>query len=135
MDAEIAAIEKNNTWKLVELLKGQKTISVKWVYNTKLKENGEVDKYKARLVAKGYKQEYKFDYKEVFALVGRHDTIRLVISLAAQNSWLIFHLDVKSTFLHRHLEEYVFIDQPPSYVIHGSEHKMYKLNKALYELK
>lgn len=29
MDAEITAIEKNNTWKLVELPKGQKTIGVK----------------------------------------------------------------------------------------------------------
>lgn len=105
MDAEIAAIEKNNTWKLVELPKGQKTISVKWVYKTKLKENGEVDKYKARLVAKGYKQEYGVDYKEVFAPVARHDTIRLIISLAAQNSWPIFHLDVKSAFLHGNLEE------------------------------
>ncbi|KAG8481752.1 hypothetical protein CXB51_027230 [Gossypium anomalum] len=54
---------------LTELSEGQKTIGVKWVYKTKLKENGEVDKYKARLVAKGYKQEFWVDYKEVFALV------------------------------------------------------------------
>ncbi|RVW74571.1 Retrovirus-related Pol polyprotein from transposon RE1 [Vitis vinifera] len=39
---------------LCDLPKGQKTIGVKWVYKTKLKENGEVDKHKARLVAKGY---------------------------------------------------------------------------------
>ncbi|RVW90346.1 Retrovirus-related Pol polyprotein from transposon TNT 1-94 [Vitis vinifera] len=73
-------------------------------YKTKLKENGEVDKYKARLVAKGYKQEFGVDYKEVFAPVARHDTIRLVIALAAQNSWPIFQLDVKSAFLHGNLE-------------------------------
>lgn len=34
----------------------KKTIGVKWVFKTKPKENGEVDKYKARLVANGYKQ-------------------------------------------------------------------------------
>ncbi|XP_058110887.1 uncharacterized protein LOC131253765 [Magnolia sinica] len=53
---------------------------------TKLKENGEVDKYKARLVAKGYKLEFGIDYKEVFAPFARHNTIRLIIALAAQNS-------------------------------------------------
>ena len=74
MDAEITAIERNDTWELCDIPKGQKTIGVKWVYKTKLKENGEVDKHKARLVAKGYKHEFGVDYKEVFALVARHDT-------------------------------------------------------------
>lgn len=89
MNAEIVAIERNNTWESTELLKGKKTIGVKWVYITKLNENGEVDKYKARLVAKGYKQEFDIHYKEVFVQVTRHNTIRLVITFATQNSWLI----------------------------------------------
>ena len=135
MDAEIIAIERNDTWELCHLPKGQKTIGVKWVYKTKLKENGEVDKHKAYLVAKGYKQEFGVDYKEVFAPVARHDTIRLVIAMAAQNSWPIFQLDVKSTFLYGDLKEEVFIDQPPGYVKLGNEHKVYKLKKALYGLK
>jgi len=52
MDAEIEAIERNDTWKLTDLPEGHKTIGVKWIFKTKLKENGEVDKHKARLVAK-----------------------------------------------------------------------------------
>ena len=100
MDEEISAIEQNDTWELSDLPKRRKTIGIKWVYKTKLKENGEVDKYKARLVAKGYKQEFGVDYKEVFAPGARHDTIRLVIMLATQNSWPIFQLDVKSAFFH-----------------------------------
>lgn len=67
----------------MDLLENQKTIDVKWIYKTKLKENGEVDKYKARLVAKGYSQEYGINYKEMFAPVARLDTIRLVTALAA----------------------------------------------------
>ena len=73
MDAEITAIERNDTCELCDIPKGQKTIGVKWVYKTKLKENGEVDKHKACLVAKSYKHEFGVDYKEVFALVARHD--------------------------------------------------------------
>ena len=49
---EIEVIELNETWELTNLPKGTKKIGVKWVFKTKLNENGEVDKYKARLVQK-----------------------------------------------------------------------------------
>ncbi|RZB42467.1 Retrovirus-related Pol polyprotein from transposon TNT 1-94 [Glycine soja] len=76
MDDEIDSIERNDTWELCDLPNGHNTIGVKWIFKTKQKENGEVDKYKARLVAKGYKQQYGVDYTEVFSPVARHDTIR-----------------------------------------------------------
>ncbi|XP_016647152.1 PREDICTED: ABC transporter B family member 4-like [Prunus mume] len=63
------------------------------------------------------------------------DTIRLVVSLAAQNSWPVYQLDVKSAFLHGELNEKVFIDQPPGYVQKGNEKKVFRLKKALYRLK
>ncbi|KAF3667702.1 hypothetical protein FXO37_09904 [Capsicum annuum] len=135
MDDEIEAIERNDTWELIDLTEKHKIIGIKWVYKTKLKENGEINKYKARLVAKGYKKEYGMDYTEVFAPFSRHDTIRMLIALAAQNSWPIFQLDVKSAFLHGYLEEEVFIEQPPGYVKIRSENKVYRLKKDLYGLK
>jgi hypothetical protein len=135
MDQEMQAIERNDTWELTVLPSGSKTIGVKWVFKTKVNENGEVDKYKARLVAKGYCQQYGIDYSEVFAPVARLDTIRIVISLAAQNSWVIYQLDVKSAFLHGEINEEVFVDQPPGYEQKGNESKVYRLKKALYGLK
>ena len=135
MDAEIDAIERNDTWELTCLPTDAKKVGVKWVYKTKFNENGEIDKYKARLVAKGYTQEHGIDYTEVFAPVARMDTVRLVISLAAQKQWTIFQLDVKSAFLHGDLCEDVFVEQPPGYEKKGNEHKVYKLKKALYGLK
>ena len=44
-------------------------------------------------------------------------------------------MDVKSAFLHRELNEAVFIDQPQGYEKQGEEHKVYRLKKALYGLK
>lgn len=75
MDQEIDAIERNQTWELVEVPKGKKPIEVKWVYKTKLNVQGEVEKYKARFVVKGYKQKYGVDYKEVFAPAASLETI------------------------------------------------------------
>ena len=71
----------------------------------------------------------------MFALVAKLDTIRLVLSMAAQNSWSIHQLDVKSAFLHGELEEEVYIDQPPGYVKQGYENQVYRLKKAPYGLK
>lgn len=135
MDSEIKTIEKNQTWKLTELPAGAKKIGVKWIYKTKLNELGEVEKYKARLVAKGYSQQYGVDYTEVFAPVARMDTVRMIIALAAQRSWRIYQLDVKSAFLHGELNEDVYVEQPRGYEKKGSEHKVYKLQKTLYGLK
>ena len=105
------------------------------VYKTKLKKNGEIDKNKAHLIAKAYKQEFVIDHKEVFAPVARHSIIILMIALTTQNSWAIFQMDVKLAFLHGDLQEEIFTDQPLGYVKLGIEHKVYKLKKALYELK
>ena len=135
MDDEIKAIEKNDTWELTSLPKGHKAIGVKWVYKAKKNAKGEVERYKARLVAKGFKQRYGIDYEEVFAPVARLETIRLIISLAAQNRWKIHQMDVKSAFLNGHLEEEVYVEQPMGYVVKGNEDKVLKLNKALYGLK
>ncbi|PNX85850.1 hypothetical protein L195_g041924 [Trifolium pratense] len=135
MNNEMEAIEKNNTWELTDLPTGAKTIGLKWIFKTKLNENGEVEKYKARLVAKGYSQQYGVDYTEVFAPVARWDTIRMVIALAAQKGWSVYQLDVKSAFLHGELNEAVFVDQPQGYVKKGDTVKVYRLKKALYGLK
>ena len=87
-------------------------IGVKWVYKKKTNAEGEVERYKARLVVKGYKQREEINYDEVFALVTRMETIRLLISLAAQHRWTILQMDVKSAFLNGVLEEKVYVEQP-----------------------
>lgn len=115
--------------------KGHKAIGVKWVYKAKKNAKREVERYKARLVAKGYSQKVGIDYDEVFAPITRLETVRLIISLAAQNSWRIHQMDVKSTFLNGVLEEEVYIVQPQDYEIKGQEDKVLKLKKALYRLK
>lgn len=59
------------------------------MYKTKYISNGEINHFKARFMAKGYKQKLYINYFEVFAHVARLDTIRMLISISAQNSWKI----------------------------------------------
>lgn len=87
-----------------------------------------------RLVTKGYKQKQGIDYEELFTPIARLETVRLLISIAAQFQWKIHHMDVKSAFLKGILEEEVYIEQPQGYVVKGHEHKVLRLKKALYGL-
>ena len=96
---------------------------------------GEVERHKARLVVKGYRQKAGIDYDEVFAPVARMETIRLLISQAAQFGWPIYQMDVKSAFLNGVLEEEVYVEQPLGYMKAGKEQLVLRLEKALYGLK
>ena len=82
-------IEKNGTWQLEERPENGKVLGVKWVYRTKLNPNGSINKLKARLVVKGYFQQHGIDFSDTFAPVARHDTIRLLVALAAKMGWKI----------------------------------------------
>lgn len=135
MQVEIDAIERNGTWKLIELPPGHKEIDLKWVFKQKKDTNGKVVKHKARLVAKGYVQKFGVDFDEVFAPVTRMETVRLLLALAAQSEWEVHHLDVKSAFLNGELKEKVYVTQPRGFEKEGEEHKVYKLSKALYGLR
>ena len=111
----------------MELAEGGKKVGVKWIYKTKFNENVEVNKYKAMLIAKGCTQQHGVEYTEVFAHLACMETIRFVVALAAQKSWFIYQLDVKSAFLYGDLNEEVFVEQPCVYVQKGHEQKIYKL--------
>eukprot|EP00253_Pinus_taeda_P018048 PITA_18048 len=63
------------------------------------------------------------------------ETMRAVLSIAAQNKWKVYQMDVKSAFLNGVLKEEVYIEQPLGYEKKGQEHKLCRLKKALYGLK
>jgi hypothetical protein len=54
MMEEMDSIEENDTWSLVDLPLGRKSIRVKWVFKVNRDEHGAMSKHKARLVVKGY---------------------------------------------------------------------------------
>ncbi|CAJ2666701.1 unnamed protein product [Trifolium pratense] len=131
---EMKALEKNKTWSVMTLPDDKKTVGCKWVFTVKYNSDGSIERYKARLVAKGFTQTYGIDYSETFAPVAKLNTVRILLSLAANLDWPLHQLDVKNAFLNGDLEEEVYMDIPP-----GFEDKfgsnVCKLNKSLYGLK
>ena len=94
-----------------------------------------MDKYKARLVARGVTQREGIHYEETFAPTARMSTIHILLAIAAQYGWKVHQMDVKSAFLNGELYEEVYMMQPPSFKVVGSEPKVCRLQKALYGLK
>lgn len=135
MQEELDSIYQNSTWEFTDLPSDHKAIGLKWVFKVKKDPEGNLVKHKARLVVKGYAQIQGVDYDEVFAPVARLETVRLLLSLAAQGEWEVHHMDVKSAFLNGDLMEEVYVQQPPGFTSSSSAKKVLKLEKALYGLK
>ena len=87
MEAEMDALQKNETWELVDVPSGKKPVGCKWVFAVKFKGDGSLERYKAKLVSKGYTQTYEVDYQETFAPVAKMNTIRILLSLAVNFDW------------------------------------------------
>lgn len=134
MNAEIKALQENNTWELTDLPSGKTPIGCKWVYTIKLKADGSIERYKARLVAKGYTQQLGIDYIETFSPVARITTIRTLLPVASSRAWHIHQLDINNAFLHGDLTEEVDMTLPPGFEPERPN-QVCKLLRSLYGLK
>lgn len=132
MEAEMESIRASNTWDHATLPAGHRAIGLKWVFKVKRDPAGNIVNHKARLVAKGYAQRQGVDFDEVFAPVGRLETVGLLLAVAAQRQWTVHHMDVRLAFLNCELEEEVYVHQPAGFVDGGNAQKVLKLRKALY---
>ena len=132
---EMAAINANHTWALVDLPSGRKAIETKWVFDLKLDNQGNITRYKARLVAKGFRQIANVDYFDTYAPVARYASIRTVLAMAAIYDLEILQIDAVTAFLNGELTEEVYVQQPQGFVDVINKHQVCHLQKAIYGLK
>nr|GEX18245.1 putative reverse transcriptase domain-containing protein [Tanacetum cinerariifolium] len=109
-------------------------IGTKWVFRNKKDEIGSVKRNKATLVAQGRTQEERIDYDKVFAPVAKIEAIRLFLAYASFQDFVVYQMDVKSTFLYGKIEEHVYVCQPLGFEDPDFLDKVYKVEKALYGL-
>ena len=132
---EMTSLHKNEAWDLVELPAGRKPICRKWVFKKKTNAKGKVEKYKAWLVEKGYSQVSGIDFGDIFSLVAKAASIRLLLYVVVAFDFDVEQMDVKTTFLHGDLEEEIYMKQPEGFAMKGKKELVCKLKKSLYGLK
>ena len=136
MKEELDALHKTGTWNLVDLPSGKSVIGCKWVFKIKTRSYGTVDRYKARLVTRSFTQEYEIDYEKTFAHVARLSSVITFIAISMDRKWLLFHMDVKNSFLNGELSKEVYMKLRPSNSYPpGFPHRVFRLRRALYGLK
>ncbi|GJZ97918.1 putative ribonuclease H-like domain-containing protein [Tanacetum coccineum] len=135
MQEEIHEFERLEVWELVPCPDNVFLIKLKWIYKVKTDESGGVLKNKARIVAQGFRQEKGIDFDESFAPFARIEAIRIFLANAAHKNMTIYQMDVKMAFLNGELKEEVYISQPEGFVDQDNPSHVYKLKKALYDLK
>jgi histone deacetylase 1/2 len=86
-------------------------------------------------VVRGFRQCADIDFTDTFAPTIKLGTIQTVLHLAISRAWPVHQMDVSNAFLHGHLSEQVYCQQPTGFV--NAEHldRVCLLSRSLYGLK
>jgi hypothetical protein len=90
---------------------------------------------KDRLVAQGFSQVEGLDFEKIFDHVAHLETIWILLAFASSKEFKLYQMDVKSVFLNCVIQKEVFVRQPLGFENSKYPNRVYKLSKALYELK
>ena len=60
-------------------------------------------------MAKSFIQKEGVDYEDTFSPVAMLKSIRILLSIAAHYDYEIWKMDIKTTFLNKHLEETIYL--------------------------
>ncbi|GJU18011.1 retrovirus-related pol polyprotein from transposon TNT 1-94 [Tanacetum coccineum] len=113
---------------------GKIAIGSKWVFSNKKDEVGTVIINKARLVTQGFSQEEGIDYDETFAPVAWMEAIKIFLAFATYMNFIVFQMDVKSSFLNGKLKEEVYVKQVPERCLSNTWRQIGFLNAKKQQL-
>ncbi|GKB66196.1 putative ribonuclease H-like domain-containing protein [Tanacetum coccineum] len=102
---ELLQFKLQKVWTLFDLPYGKRTIGTKWVYRNKKDDR-----------------------------VARIKAIRLFLAYASFMNFIVYQMDVKSAFLYGTIKEQIYVCQPPGFEDLEFPNKIYKVEKALYDL-
>lgn len=134
MTDEFMALISNKTWVLVPRPPDSNVIKCIWMFKKKLNTNSSLSRYKVTLVANRRSQRPDIDYDDKFSPVVKLTTIQTVLSILVTHQGPIRQLDVKNAFLHEHLRETVYIQQPPVFKDPTGSNHVFLLQRSLYGL-
>jgi hypothetical protein len=86
-------------------------------------------------VVRGDIQRPDIDFGETFSPVVKPARIRTILSIVASKEWPAHQLDVTNAFLHDHLDEQIYCQQPAGFVDPNQPDVVCLLSRSLYGLR
>lgn len=133
MDAKMGIIKEMGTWKEAELPEGRNKMQTGihkeegWMQkNCQIQGTTSCARFFSKTQSRLLRQWN-------FLTHDRFETLRAMLAHTAIHNWKLWQFDIKGTYLHGHLEEEIYMAQPPGYE-DGSQ-QVWKLIRALYRLK
>ncbi len=123
----------NEIWKETVSLRRVNIIISKWVFKLKLNINEFLNKLKARLVTKGFSQIYNVDYKNIFTLTVKFNTLWVFLTIVALKNLECHQVNVNNIFTEFFLKKTIYITLSSEVNI-ASNHVLCILH-SLYDLK
>nr|GEW69884.1 ribonuclease H-like domain-containing protein [Tanacetum cinerariifolium] len=110
------------------------SITVSLIPTTRVHKDHHVTQILGDLLQLPKQEEEGINYEEVFAPVARIEAISLFLAYDSFMGFIVYQMDVKSTFLYGTIEEEVYICQPLGFENPDYPDKVYKVVKELYDL-
>ena len=103
----------------------------KWVMKRKADNS-----YKARLVAQGWKEVHGLDCGCTFDEVCRLQSVGIFVVITVEFDLDMDHMDVSTAFLYADIQEKVFMEQAPGFVVKDNDggELVMQLEKSVYGL-
>nr|GAT42892.1 polyprotein [Mycena chlorophos] len=140
MKAEVETLRGHKTFALIPRSEadGKPILPLKWVYQNRHDEAGDVKQHKARVCVCGDLQDkLGFPTAETFAPVLKFTSRNILLAMAAHHGWHVRQCDFKGAYLNGVLPEPIYVEQPDGIDNPDTPRSQFiwKLFKALYGLK
>jgi len=132
MEDEFEAFTQHNVGTLVNKPEDANVIGGMWIFSRKRDEHHRIIKHKARWVIFGNHQIHGFDYFDTYASVGKSDSLRILLSMAATDGWEILQFDIVTAFLNGDMKDTVHCRQVRGFRDKRHPEKVWQLNRSLY---
>jgi len=78
---KLTVLTANEIWEETVLLRRINIVISKWVFKLKLNINRFLNKFKIRLVTRDFSQTYSVDYKNIFILIIKFNTLQVFLTI------------------------------------------------------